>query len=160
MSYDLVNKGSISDGDQAVIKDSEDDGRVKAVLMSLLAFGQHYQYASSEGESSTDQTAWQEKLKLTTPSLPAGDYRIGWYYTWWNEDRTLEFKGRVQIDDTTEIHYREAEPSDSVIAKSPSGGFAKVTLEEGVHTIDLDYCTSNASTFAHISTARLEIFKV
>jgi hypothetical protein len=45
-------------------------------------FGSELQDAASEGETSTDSTSWVQKLRITTPTVPAGRYRIGWAYEW------------------------------------------------------------------------------
>ena len=40
-----------------------------------VIFGSEYQYEADEPESTTTSTTYQNKLTLTTPSIPAGNYR-------------------------------------------------------------------------------------
>jgi hypothetical protein len=121
-------------------------------------FGSQFQQGSSDGESTTTSGTYQQKLRVTTPSLPAGTYRIGFYYEWGKTGLT-DFASRVQVNDTTDIMeaFEEAVDagSDQYFAR---GGFGYYT-GSGVLNIDLDYHNGGSHT-ARIRRARIEIWRV
>ena len=139
----------------------EGDG---AGAYSVSYFGMEFDDAQSEAQSSvTGDNAYHEKLKLTTASIPAGTYRIGWYAERSMNDEGLPYKFRVQVDDTTDL----CEPSPVQKKKfedgawtSVSGFKSNVVLTAAVHTIDIDYGTSDAGKTAYIRKARLEIWRI
>jgi hypothetical protein len=115
-----------------------------------------YTYAESESESTTSQTSYQQKLRLTTASLPAGNYHVGWSFEISVDSNNKTAGCRVQIDDTTTI----CEFFQSPFSNEYSGisGFARVALTAGVHTIDIDYREITGIT--SIRRARLHIWRV
>ncbi len=95
---------------------------------------------------------------MTTASLAAGDYRIGYSAEIANSHQNGPTHAKVEIDDTTII-------AEAVSPKTAAGsqyvmisGFAVQTLAAGVHTIDVDY-RGGANT-AMIRRVRLEIYPV
>jgi len=149
------------DGDNALDQLAD---RLKTVEGAGSTFGSEYQYAESLGESSkVGDTGFKEKLKLTTPSIPAGDYEILCSYNWRHENEDDSYKGRVQIDDDAGkiilTHFQRPE-DDSSSQEHLGSGFAKVTLTAAVHTIDLDFGTADSSETAYIKNARLRIYRV
>lgn len=123
-------------------------------------FGSQFQETSSDSESSTTSTTYQQKVRLTTPSLPSGKYRIGWYYEWRYDDDRSDFRGRVQINDTTTIMEHQQEPKDEGSNQwYPASGFGYVT-QSGILNIDLDYCSDDWGDTSAIRRARLEIWRV
>lgn len=124
-------------------------------------FGSEFQQASSDTQSTTTSTTFQQKLRLTTGTLPSGTYRIAWYYEYHISSTTYDFEGRVQIGDSTTIHEIREEAQDAGTDQwEPCGGFYYHT-GSGVLNIDLDYCRSSASGgTAYIRKARLEIWRV
>jgi len=119
-----------------------------------------YDYIEDETESTTTSNQFQQKVRLTTQSLDAGDYRIGWSYIWGIKANNSNFYARVQIDDTTTIHDHVQESNNKKNKQHTACGFKKVTLTSGVHTIDLDFCGEKNSVEKYISNARLEMWKV
>ena len=116
-----------------------------------------YDYMASEAESTTTSLTFVQKLRLTTSSLAAGDYRIGYSMEITNSNKKQRTEVRVQVDDTTTI----AEGVNAALNQHDDyvmvSGFAVVTLTAGTHNIDIDYRA--LSNTAKIRRARLELFE-
>lgn len=122
-------------------------------------YGNEYQYAESEGESSTTSGSFQNKVNLTTSALAGGDYRISWFYEVYTTDNDMNI--RVQLDDTTNLTEHEhtsVDEGDKHYWASHSG-FMKVTLSAASHFIDIDWNDDGGGS-AKIRRARLEIKKI
>lgn len=126
-----------------------------------LVTGSEFDSAASEGESSTTSATYVQKLRLTTASVPAGDYYISWYYEHAMGGDDKQFGFRVQIDDTTTISEGiiecKGQYADSQW-RSQSGMYV-ATLTATTHDIDLDYADVSGDT-AYIRRARLAIWRV
>jgi hypothetical protein len=120
-----------------------------------------FQETSNDGESSTTSSTWQQKLRLTTGSVPAGKYRIGWYLEGSGDDANIRFEYRVQIDDTTTImEWHPGFPKKYSSGEwQVNGGHYYATLSAASHDIDLDYRNNDGNT-TYIRRARLEIWRV
>jgi hypothetical protein len=144
---------------------SASNKQVQSAIDTLddFPFGLEFQQAASEGLSQhTGNTNYQEKLKLTTASIPAGTYRIGWACDWYSDstDGNKAFKMRVQVDDSVTAIEWNAVNSMADKGESPAAGFGYVTLTAAAHTIDIDYGVEDAGKTAYIKNARLEIWRV
>lgn len=116
-------------------------------------------YASSENMSSTNSSNPVRKLRLSISDLPAGTYRIGWYYEWTSSSMSSDFRARVQLNDTIDLMYHSQEIKDTGTDQNiPQSGCAYQELSDGDHNIDLDYW--HESYTAYIQRARLEIWRV
>jgi len=127
-------------------------------------FGTEYDYAESEGESSTTSDTYQQKLRLTTSTVPAGTYRIGWAFAHSSSTDKLDCGFKIELDDTTVL----SEPTPNMKGKSADGsyygmsGFKHTSLTNASHTIDIDYIANldaQAGT-TYIKQARIEIWRV
>lgn len=126
-----------------------------------MAFGDFSTFAESLGQSTNDTLAFVQKVRLTTPVVDAGDYRIGWNFTWGNESAADDTIVEIDQDEGTILYRMQAEPKDSGTDQQyPGAGFAQVTLTAGVHTFDMDFATSDAGEEARIAQARLEFWRV
>lgn len=115
----------------------------------------------SEGQSSTNSTTPQLKLRMTITDVPEGKYRIGWYYEYGGSNISSDFHGRVRIDDTTDIMEHRQEPKEAGDDQSSLAcGFAYPDLTSGNHNIDIEYWSESASATVYIKNARLEIWRV
>lgn len=128
--------------------DDQDDGRLP------LEFSE----TSDNGVSSTTSTTYQQKLRLTTPDLPAGDYKVLWYaeLASANNNAANYCEARVELNDTTEVGH-------SVWNYTPYEDFAGMVNGSGisgVQTIDIDYRTSDGTVTAYIRRARIAIWRV
>jgi len=127
-------------------------------------FGTEYQTAASLGRSTTTSTAFQEKLKLTTSSLVAGDYIILWSADIGNNDEERGVGIRVHQDDTTELLNVRPHAGREVKQEwsHNPGGHAIVTLA-GVHDFDIDFQAVEGESgvgVAFIEDARLTLWRV
>jgi hypothetical protein len=126
-------------------------------------FGTYFNEASDETDSSTTSTSWGQKVRLTTASLPAGKYRIGWHYNIYGASTSVSPTGRVQINDTDTIHVYLYEPKDASSNEQDTvSGFYYYTVAAGGTTlnIDLDYASEIAGSSMTIRRARLEFWRV
>ncbi len=129
--------------------------------ISDLKFGTFATYAESLALSSVATTTPTQKLRLTTPNIPAGNYRIAWSYKWFMTDGANSFVGRLQLDDTTNLMNHFQEPQDvSTNQKHPEAGFAHVDLTAGVHTFDIDFNRSGGGGTVGIEQVRMEFWRM
>lgn len=116
-----------------------------------------YEHAADDTVSTTNSATYVEKLKLTTSSLAAGDYRIGFSLELGNNNkRRSDF--RVEVDDATTIAEAgspQTRNNNDYVAYS---GFAVVTLTAGTHTVDVDFKRNNNT--ALIRRVRIELYPV
>lgn len=128
---------------------------------SFPVFGQNFQEASDLTLSQTTSTSFQQKLRMTTSSLPVGKYRIGFVYTWQYGLASNDFKARIQVNDTDTIMEHQEEPKDQYSNQIVyNSGFIYYTVSSAQSlNIDLDYCGNSGNT-ASIANARLEIWRV
>lgn len=135
---------------------------------STLIFGTEFHQAESLGITTSNAIVMLGKTKLTTASLPAGQYRIGWSYTWNHNETRNDFLGQVIVDGVDVISAIRQEPSDSNGNNGSTGsdqsynhsGFAYVTLTAGVHDIDIEFASSSSGIDSSIWDARLELWRV
>lgn len=161
----FTEKTTLAMADIVLVEDSAAGGAKKKATLTTLAaamlpvFGSEFSQVASEGESTHTLDTYQQKVRLTTPSLSGGVYRIGWY----NETRcssvSADIYYRVQLDDTTDLCEVNNEIGDNTNYLA-GPGFAHVTLTAGVHTVDMDYRNETASNTAYIRRARIELWKV
>jgi len=125
---------------------------------SAIVFGSEFQEASSDSESSTTSESYQQKLRLTTSSLPSGTYRIGWYGEIKTGDQDKRGVIRVELNNTTTLGEDHTEPDNDNNYWSRSG-FKHISLS-GVNNIDLDFKCDESYMTTYIRRSRLEIWRV
>jgi len=129
-----------------------------------VLFGSEYDYATSSGQSSTTSDTYQQKLRLTTSTVPTGTYRIGWAFEYSSTTDKVDCGFRVQIDDTTTINEFFPAPKKKYNDGNWDNisGFGHNSLTNASHTIDIDYIANvdaEAGT-TYIRKARIEIWRV
>lgn len=133
-----------------------EQSEVDTISGSIVAQIPQYDYAESEGESSTSLGSYQLKLRLTTGTVISGTYRIGWSYEFSGSTNKDECGFNVDVDSGTIIH----ESLDISPVKYSDGGyktnsgFKYVVLSNATHTIDINYL---AAATTYIRRARLEV---
>jgi hypothetical protein len=125
-------------------------------VLEAGVYGTQRVYASSEGESSTSSGTFQTKVTLTTPSVPAGTYRIEWYAEHRQQSTSNSALRRVQLDGV-DISNESVEMKDTTNWVGRSG-FYEGALSSGVHTVTIQYATENSTT--RIRRARLSFIRV
>lgn len=124
----------------------------------VSVFGTEHQEEESDGTSSTTSTSFQNKLTLTTPSVPAGLYRVGFFYEWNGSHGGYDVRVEVRHESTV-LAYNTKAPEDSDAYESV-GGYKYVNLSGGVEDFHIKYRTQNSSGTARIRRARLELWRV
>ena len=144
-----------------------------ALITQATVLAGSFYNAEQSSSSSSNSTNFQRKLRLTTPNLEAGQYRIGWSFEWAGsrvDKNGQEF--RVQIDDNTTILSMNPLMNNKANGYFfQDSGFKYVDLNTGIHNIDLDYKAVSTNSNHHgggsssqntvtIREARLEIWRV
>ena len=122
-------------------------------------FGTWYGWATSEAQSTTTSTSWQQKLRYSLTGVPAGNYRIGYQWEWRRNATGNDFEASVQIDDTTTVASMNYE-SKYTNSWHLDQGFYIAVLTAGNHYIDIDYAGESASNTSYIRAARIECYRV
>jgi len=131
-------------------------------------FGQNYAQVSSTTIITVGGTAWTQYLSLSTGSIPAGTYRIGWFYLWNGSSVSSDVEVRIQLDNAIDLMLAREEPVDTLGSgpggtdqRFPRGGFLHSTfVSTGSHTFDLDFRSNDASDDATIIQGHLEFWRV
>ncbi len=140
------------------IEESVTSGTVNITYVPPV-FGTWYGWSSSESESSTTSTSWQQKLTYPLTNVLAGNYRIGFQFEWRRNAANNDFTARVQVDNTTTVANLNIENKDSN-SWNLAHGFYVATLTAGNHFIDIDYAGENTDNTSFIRAARIECYRV
>lgn len=153
-------------GDFLLIEDSAAANVKKRVQVGNLpsggggVFGSEHTYGESLSISSTTSTTYIQKLKVTTASVPAGDYYIAWSGEQLTDKASVAVGHRVQVDDTTTL----IEPLHKKVGAGewePFGGSGEVTLTAAAHDVDLDHLTAaGTGVGSQIRNVRIAIWRV
>lgn len=118
-------------------------------------------YAESDGQSTTTNTGYQRKVRLTA-TVDTAPYMLWWSAELENERYTRTMGLRVQLNNTTTIQELSYAPIvfDSYGAPAPASGFARLSLTAGTVDIDMDYRSLDWGETVKIKRARLALMKV
>jgi hypothetical protein len=122
-------------------------------------YGTEYQSTSAAGETSTTSlTIWSNKLTITTPVLPLGNYRIDYAFNWRASGANREADFRIQIASADVANWR---PSYLRTAgRLHDSGFVIVDDVSDVQTITFDFKVGGSSTTVYTSAAFLSFYRV
>lgn len=126
-------------------------------------FGTEYKKNSSEAETCTTSTSFQQKLRLTTGVVPAGDYIVFFSFEWNTDDERTTAGFRVQLDDSENLLniLPENGSDEDDAGHKHFGGHKVVTLTNASHNIDMDYrFVVGDGSEACIRAARLTMWRV
>jgi len=151
-------KALVTSGD-IVISDGEVD--LPAELAASWIFGRHvsnlhFYYADSNGVSTTTSTTPQQKVQLAWNATDA-DYLVEWTAEVRVQNSNRKIGVRCRADDTFSINEVFVNPSKSSTDWGLVSGFIRRTVTEGVHTIDIDFRSSNAGALVGIRNARIKV---
>ena len=171
---------SLADRVGTEIKDH--DGRLDTIEAALVTLGAidlttiedflnaRESFNSAAVEINTTTTL-QDKINVTTKTLPAGDYRVTVSYGWNSDSGTQDFRSTFQINGAnqtsfgTDFHRQEAKDNGGNTASTASNqhhGLTRtmiVTLPAGTHNLRLAWRTSSAGTEASMWDATIIIEK-
>lgn len=127
-------------------------------LPGMNIFGNFYTEVSNTHEDMTYQTNFVEKLRLITPTITNGNYRIIWRFNWSMSSTIDPFIASIKHDDveivnfnnTTMIPYHDNNYMDLQL----------IDLEGGSHTFTISWKSSNSDVAAIISNAKMEFLKI
>jgi len=148
-------------GKYLVVK--SDETGLEYTDINNINFGSNFSDAISDAVSSTTSTAWQNKLTLTTETLPAGDYRVGFSYQWAQNKTSTEYNAQVTVTGTS-INQVIFDQAQSPIKQNYYGlvsGFMYGNLPTTqALTIAINYRSTMGSTVAYIKNAMIDIWRV
>lgn len=163
-TINVYNDGSVVSGGPFQVLNFKNFGDVSSVVSGTVdvtapVFGLNYDYTFNDSTTNTNSTTPLNKLTLTTSSLPAGNYRVGWYYEWRRNTASNDFRARVQIDNTTTV-TEHSEESKDVNSWHIESGFVQHTFTAGSHTVDVDYWGESSGSTSYIRRVRIELWRV
>lgn len=136
-----------------------DQGGGVALIQALV--GSYLTQVESVVLSTTTSSTFQLKLRLTTATVPAGVYRLGWAYEWQITSTSSDFEARILQDGVTVLATHREEVQDAATTQKHSvGRFKYVTLTNAVHTFDVEYRSVSASGTARIENVGLEFWRI
>lgn len=120
-------------------------------------FGTQHQYAESEGASSTNLTAYQTKVTMTTPSLPSGDYIVQYQCEIADQNADpMNMQARLDGTEIGHSHFPDDIYTDLYMMTS---GYKVVNIA-GVHVLDIRYRAYTVTYTAYIRRARVRIYRI
>jgi len=137
------------------------DGGIVAIdderVLLSAAIDKNIHKETAEGQDSTTEATWQQKLRLALTDIPDGTYVVQWYceLRHSNNTPTEMAEMQVEVNDMTQIGY-SMWPYNLF---EDAGGFAVADLSAGSYNIDLDYRQAGGGT-AYIRRARLLIWRI
>jgi len=124
----------------------------------------HYEWKTSEEESGTSSTSWQEKISLQTANVPSGTYKVEWFYEWsYSRTSSPGANYGVHINwGAVTLSELEITPNQAYVqgAFFGEGGFGFATLGAGSHKIALNWHSGHQSNQAYIRRARIDFRRV
>ena len=132
------------------------DTATKALSITITSGGgtsATYQFASSDGESSTTSTSYTNKTTMTFTPNSSDDWIIFAFAEF--KESSTSYRAGVQFAiDAAVAQDSDVAPKDTTDYQSFMG-MKVVTLPAASHTFSIDYKTSNAGGTAYIRNARI-----
>jgi hypothetical protein len=126
--------------------------RVAAIRLSDGRFAS-YRGKSSDGESTTTSTAFQQKLTDSWSVGSAGNWLVLTSFRTAGTSESYSIESRVQLDDTTTLGQPLREPNDTTDYMN-AGCVDVRNLSVGTRMVDVDYRSENSGATAKIRYAR------
>lgn len=154
---------TLTSGDESTLGGtvSSHDGIASTSLTEAVT---DYEYTESAGESSTTDTAWQEKLDINISNIQAGNYKVVWFFEWaYSRVRDPGANYGIHVDwgaDT--LSETEMTPTQTYGDGAFYGqvGFGYTILTAGNHKIALNYSSGVGTATAYIRRAGIEVWRI
>lgn len=122
-------------------------------------FGAQIYYQEQNAETSNNSTTtWANKITLTTPSLPLGDYLVQYQFNWRSAKANRQLEFRIQIGgadvDTGEPFTGSASDRQLI------SGFRRVQSISGIQTFTLDFRVGGSRTTVYLYNARMFVWRI
>ena len=121
-------------------------------------FGQGQQYADNESQQDDNTDIYAEYLSLTTPSLPAGTYRIGWTVRYSASTASTNGEVRVQVNISTTVEAEVVEISSAGERKT-FARFESYVHAGGTMQVDIDMRRSAGPGTFSVFESHLELWR-
>ena len=128
-------------------------------ISSAGQFGVGYQNAESLSSSTTTSTTYTNKVTLTTPSLPAGRYLVGFYSELTTDNASRSFGVRLGVDTASVILAEISQKPGTAGEFTAFGGVVEVTLTAAVHTFEIDFKVSGSAAPITIQRSTVSIWQ-
>lgn len=163
----FTEKASPVSADILLIEDSAAAGVKKKVSVGNLpggtpaVFGAQFQQTSKSGDESVTGTTWTSYLSFTTGTLPAGTYRIGFWYQWTINTIMHNFESRLLVGGV-EVFTHVQEPADAQPAqRNIIAAFVyEVVASSGTRSIVIEYRSAQLGNTAIVKAAAIEVWRV
>jgi hypothetical protein len=179
-SYDLTNRllrtsndyvnfsdsSTFTGSDYILIEQAADGYAKRRITANAFAtsvtggFGQFAKYDTSLSISSTNSTAYQNKLVMVTDaSAIATTYRVGWSFMLTNSNNSKQSKFKIYVDTSTVANILDEDTVDFDTGGfyNQIAGFRHIALSAGAHTIYIQYAA--VTNTARIKNVRAEFWR-
>jgi len=145
-------------GNNLQFKDPNNPVDVPLSALVAARYPYNFHQAASEAEDTTTNPAYTTKVTLTTASLPAGTYYIGWSAEVASSATNRDAKAQVLLDGATTIAERFH--TTNLGAYTSFSGFYIVALTAAIHTVDIQHARIANGGTSYIRRARLTLWRV
>ena len=130
-------------------------------------YGSEFHYAESNTVTTINNENFVTKVSLTTASLPAGTYQIDFSYSWNLNSTQRDIEVQFCLDSSPMGYDHRQEPQDSGGSFGSTGSDQKHLAFKryfrslnGVHTIELDFRTTDDDVAASMWDANITLIRV
>ena len=136
-----------------------EQGFVKS--LSEAAVLQEYHRVRQDGPFNSTSTTLVAVATITTPSIPAGIYRIEWTAQHFTSATSTRPRAQVLLDGATVLTDVASALGAAVAGVHQTvGGFTYVNLTAGIHTVSFLHSRAAGSGTASVREISLEMWKV
>lgn len=126
-------------------------------------YGSQYHFAKSTTLTATTNAAFTEKLRLTTPSVPTGRYRVAVNFQIYNlSGQTRPLNVRSWLDVNTNVWYTsriEVAFLNGAATTEIYHAFEIFTLTQGSHIVAVDYASPNGANVG-LGVTKIELMRI
>jgi hypothetical protein len=128
-------------------------------------FGTQYVSVENNNSNLTSTSATlRDRLKLTTPVLPAGSYRVCAFYTVASSGTGRNGRVCCFVDSSNVSgnvwHDVQHQPVLASVTMDPSSSFSVYALAAGTHTVSMCFSSPSGKSTITLPDAALELFRV